>query len=110
MIRCIKKYFSHQVFSTGSIAAVLTGPFEGAFGHVWERHEESAEVTIRPHLGMGRFQDIIVKEEIVVLGGGVTDPMEFCMWEDGEDEDALDPWMDDCKDVAEHDNNMADNK
>ena len=46
---------------------------------MWEHHKETDKVTICSNLGVGRFQDVIVKKEKVVLGGGVMDPMELCI-------------------------------
>ena len=62
----------------------MTGPFEGALGHVHDRNDEEKTVTIQLDLGMQQFQEITVKQEIVVVGGEVTDPYELCLMEEEE--------------------------
>ena len=83
-IRRIRKYYPEQKFQVTSITAVLTGAFLGAFGQIWEVHQDTKEVTIRSNLGLGRYQDIKVKMEIVVVGGEITDPYELCILKDEE--------------------------
>ena len=83
-IRRIHKYYPVQKFQLTSIAAVLTGPFLGAFGQIWEVHQDNKEVTICSNFGLGRYQDIKVKMEIVEVGGEITDPYELCILEDKE--------------------------